>query len=86
METNEKKAMQYVWGQLTDIDKAEIDLAIDKSWHNHTGILIEGDEIVNKICDLLEEYGHDNDLPEGWWLDYGDEEKWIFDMLNEFKN
>ena len=24
------------------------------------------------ICDLLEEYGEDNDLPEGWWLEYGD--------------
>lgn len=23
--------------------------------------------INNKICDLLEEYGDDNDLPEGWW-------------------
>lgn len=25
------------------------------------------------ICDSMEEYGADNELPEGWWLDYGDE-------------
>ena len=25
------------------------------------------------IYDLMEEYGADNDLPEGWWLNYGDE-------------
>ena len=24
------------------------------------------------IIDLLEEYGQDNDLPEGWWCEYGD--------------
>ena len=24
------------------------------------------------VFDLLEEYGADNDLPEGWWLEYGD--------------
>lgn len=23
------------------------------------------------ITDLLEEYGQDNDLPEGWWFEYG---------------
>ena len=81
-ETLEQNAVRYVWSRLSDIDKAEIDLAIDKSWHNHTGILIEGDEIVNKICDFLEEYGQDNDLQEGWWLAYNDEEEWIFYMLD----
>ena len=24
------------------------------------------------ISDLLEEYGDDNDLPEGWWCEHGD--------------
>lgn len=24
------------------------------------------------IVDLLEEYGEENDLPEGWWCEYGD--------------
>ena len=26
------------------------------------------------ISDLMDEYGADNDLPEGWWLDEGDED------------
>ena len=25
-----------------------------------------------KVIDLLEEYGEDNDLPEGWWMEQGD--------------
>lgn len=27
---------------------------------------------ADAIADLLEEYGQDNDLPEGWWCEYGD--------------
>lgn len=27
---------------------------------------------ADDITDLLEEYGEDNDLPEGWWCEYGD--------------
>jgi len=29
--------------------------------------------LSSQIYDCMEEYGDDNDLPEGWWLDYGDE-------------
>lgn len=28
--------------------------------------------IADNITDLMEEYGEDNDLPEGWWYDEGD--------------
>ena len=27
---------------------------------------------ADEIADALEEYGQDNDLPEGWWCEYGD--------------
>lgn len=27
---------------------------------------------TDEIIDLLEEYGQDNDLPEGWWCECGD--------------
>lgn len=82
METIEKKAMKYVWNQLTDMDKAEIDLAIERAYYNHTSIEDTDDEICERVADLLDEYGQDNELQEDWWLDYGDKEKWIFDMLD----
>ena len=28
--------------------------------------------IADEINDLMEEYGQDNDLPEGWWFDLAD--------------
>lgn len=27
--------------------------------------------VADDITDLLEEYGEDNDLSEGWWCEYG---------------
>jgi len=40
----------------------------------------DGEQIEQGICDLLEEFGEENDLPEGWWLEEGDAED-IFWML-----
>ena len=37
-------------------------------------------EIEDKIYDLLEEYGEDNDLPEGWHLEYGDIEDFFMEI------
>lgn len=30
--------------------------------------------LCDEIYDLMEEYGADNELPEGWWLEEHDEE------------
>lgn len=31
-------------------------------------------ENITEVSDLMEEYGADNDLPEGWWMEYGEPE------------
>ena len=31
-------------------------------------------ENITDVSDLMEEYGADNDLPEGWWYEYGEPE------------
>lgn len=36
--------------------------------------------IEDDIADLMEEYGFDNDLSEGWWYEFGDAED-IFDKI-----
>ena len=33
-----------------------------------------------KVIDLLEEYGEDNDMPEGWWEEYGDIDDWLMKL------
>jgi hypothetical protein len=37
-------------------------------------------ELDNQICDLMEEYGENNDLPEGWWMSEIDEDTILFEL------
>lgn len=37
-------------------------------------------EISDKIRDLLNEYGEDNDLGEDWYLEYGDIEDFFMEI------
>ena len=37
-------------------------------------------EIQDKIRDLLNEYGEDNDLGEDWYLEYGDIEDFFMEI------
>lgn len=36
--------------------------------------------LYNQIQDFLEEFGDDNDLPEGWWMEYGGIEDLYYKM------
>lgn len=55
------------------IDYVKKNVAIDKI---HSVHLVDDDK-VDEIIDTLEEYGEENDMPEGWWMDYGD----IYDII-----
>jgi len=63
-----RKGILYAMEQLDEDDKAIIRAECNKAYKMH---LIPDSGIVDdyKITDLLEEYGDDNDLPEGWYLD-----------------
>lgn len=63
-----RKGIAYALEHLDETDRAVIRAECDKAYNQH---LIPNGDIVDdhKITDLLEEYGQDNDLPEGWYLD-----------------
>lgn len=65
------KAIDYVREQLEQDELDEIRAQIDRSYRYH---MMPSDCVTNdtKVIDLLEEYGEDNDMPEGWWEEYGD--------------
>ena len=73
-----KVALDYVREQLGEEDVAVIRAQVDRSYRYHMAPsnCVSDD---SRIIDLLEEYGSDNDLPEGWWENYGD----IDDILLE---
>lgn len=61
-----KKAVQYVRDNMDEDDMAILKAEMTKCYNMH---LIPSENAVDcsSVIDLLEEYGEDNDLPEGWW-------------------
>ena len=65
------KAIDYVREQMDVDDMAILQAEMNKCYKNH---LVPNDNVMDcsKVIDLLEEYGQDNDMPEGWWMEEGD--------------
>lgn len=65
-----EKALQYVRDNKTWTE-AEEQVALNDMdrWRCPLTHTQTGERIADQINDLMEEYGEDNDLPEGWWLD-----------------
>lgn len=63
-----RKGVAYVMENLDEDDKAVIRAKCNKSYSQH---LVPNGSIVDDspIIDLLEEYGQNEGLPEGWYLD-----------------
>lgn len=65
-----RKGLAYVREHLDPADMAIIKAMIDKNYQMH---LNPGHGIDDsKVIDLLEEYGDNEDLAEGWWMEYGE--------------
>lgn len=65
-----RKAVAYINEQMEPEDKAIICAKVDKNFKQHMNPSYNIDD--DKIIDLLEEYGADHDLPEGWWEEESD--------------
>lgn len=77
-----RKAVAYINEQLEPEDKAIICAKVDKNFKQHMNPAYGIDE--GKIIDLLEEYGEDHDLPEGWWMNDCDMDDIV--LLIQFEN
>lgn len=62
-----RKGIAYVKEQMEDFEKDIIRAKVNKNYKQHNAPATGIDD--SKIIDLLEEYGEDHDLPEGWYLD-----------------
>ena len=63
-----RDGIKYMLSQLDEDDRDIIRAECNKALKSH---LIPDSDVVDdsKITDLLEEYGADEDLPEGWYLE-----------------
>lgn len=64
MKTHFEKALDYVRENI-DIDYLKGCVTTAMQMRMPLGCVAP--LLVNNIADLMEEYGQDNDLPEGWW-------------------
>lgn len=71
--------LAYLREQLEQDEIDEIRAQIDRSYRYH---MMPSDCVTNdaKVIDLLEEYGADNNLPEGWWENEGDIDDWLLKL------
>lgn len=72
-----KRALKYV---REHVDMDYINHCIVKAMEMRCAFSLAYPIEADDIADLLEEYGQDNDLPEGWWCEYGDIDD-IIEML-----
>lgn len=62
-----RKGIAYVMEQMDEDDLAILRAQVSKNYKQHNAPATGIDD--SKVIDLLEEYGEDHDLPEGWYLD-----------------
>lgn len=72
-----QKAIKYVRENRTWSDAQE-EVALERIEMYRCDISFADSSIADEISDLMEDYGQDNDLQEGWWLEYGDTDDIFF--------
>lgn len=73
-----KEALDYMRSQLEDYELDVYCTHINASYEMHSTPTACYD--FDHIRDLLDEYGADNDLEEGWWEEYGDLDDWLYEL------
>lgn len=77
-----QKAIQYV---KENVDRIDIEHALHHMDKYRCPLRMVDESLSMKIYDLMEEYGADYDLPEGWWLDECDEEDIIYKLYDLYE-
>jgi len=72
------EGLEYVRGQIGPVSRHYIRETVSKNLSQRMPASMGLDD--GKIIDLLEEYGEDNDLPEGWWMNEGDIDDWLMKL------
>lgn len=72
------KALQYV---KDNVDYVDVEHAIHHMEEGNYPLRMVDDGLASRIYDLMDEYGIDNDLPDGW-LDEYDEDDLIYKLFD----
>lgn len=75
--SNLQKALDYVREQMDDYKLAVVRAQRNHNWVHRMLVQTDYDE---EIQDLLEEWGEEHDLPEGWWANEADMEDILMEV------
>lgn len=70
-------AIDYV-RQSVDMD--EVKSTISQMEKSREPLYRTNRKLCDQIYDLMEEYSRERDFPEGWWMNYDDEESIFFKL------
>lgn len=73
------EGLTYLREHLAQDEIDEIRAQIDRSYRYHMNPS-DCCAFCSRVEELLEEYGEDNDLPEGWWMYEGDIDDWLLKL------
>lgn len=71
------KSIEYV---RKNVDMNEVKATIKRMKERREPLYRANKNLCDNIYDLMEEYSENNDLPEGWWMNYDDEESVMFKL------
>lgn len=75
-----EKAIRYV---RKNVDTERVSTVTGYMYLHRSPLHVEDPHLEDDIHDLMEEYGADNDLPEGWWQSEVDENDIVLRLLND---
>ena len=73
-----KEALDYVRKELDEDELVVYKATVSKNLSQRLPAYMGLDD--GRIIDLLEEYGDEHDLPEGWWENEGDIDNWLLKL------
>lgn len=76
-------AIRYVRNNKTWSDEEE-SAALTRIDEERCSLLHASYHIADEIHELLEQFTEENDLPEGWWYDWFDEDDIIIYSMNAY--
>lgn len=70
-----RRAINYVKAH---IETERVEIAVNYMGLHRSPLYVEDCVLCDTIHDLMEEYGEENDLAEGWWLNELSEDEIVF--------
>ena len=64
------------------IDLEDVMLCLSQSKMQRCPVGHANHKLVDRLTDLLCDFGEDNGLEDGWWLEYGEVDEWLEDIVD----